>query len=61
MNKYLGPESKEWFLERVTCTRLWEQWTRNPADPTVRRALLESMEKLGLIRNAGAQLSVERR
>ncbi len=42
-----GPETREWFLERIHCTWLWEQWTRNPADPKVRLALLASLEKLG--------------
>ena len=52
MPKPLDPTSREWFLERIYCTRLWEEWARVPASPGLRAALVESFEKLGLVRSS---------
>ncbi|SNT37768.1 hypothetical protein SAMN05421770_1106 [Granulicella rosea] len=52
MAKPLHPKSREWFLERVHCTRLWEEWIKFPANASLQANLVESFEKLGLIRLA---------
>jgi len=53
----LDPRSWEWFVERVHCSRLWQQWTKTPADPHLRLALVESLEKLGLSRTQSSAIT----
>jgi hypothetical protein len=41
--------SKEWYLEVTTLSELLRRWSAAPDDEVIQIAILESMEKLGLV------------